>query len=71
MRAMLMERIVLSNKVEKKAGPITKAGRGVVRCGWRGGPKDGGVLPNPLSSGELVVPHLAASRPHQRFPEQN
>jgi hypothetical protein len=25
MRAMLMERIVLSNKVEKKAGPITKA----------------------------------------------
>ena len=31
MRAMLMERIVLSNKVEKKAGPITKAGRGVVR----------------------------------------
>ena len=31
MRAMLLERIVLSNKVEKKAGPITKAGRGVVR----------------------------------------
>jgi hypothetical protein len=32
MRAMLMERIVLSNKVEKKAGPITKAGRGTVRA---------------------------------------
>ena len=32
MRAMLMERIVLSNKVEKKAGPITKAGRGIVRA---------------------------------------
>ena len=31
MCTMLMERIVLSNKVEKKAGPITKAGRGVVR----------------------------------------
>jgi hypothetical protein len=32
MRAMLMERIVLSNKVEKKAGPITKASRGIVRA---------------------------------------
>ena len=31
MRSMLMERIVLSNKVEKKAGLITKAGRGVAR----------------------------------------
>ena len=28
---MLMERIVLSNKVEKKAGPITKRALGVVR----------------------------------------
>ena len=31
MRAMLMERIVLSNKVQKMAGVITKAGRGIVR----------------------------------------
>ena len=31
MRAMLKEHIVLSNKVEKMAGLITKAGRGTVR----------------------------------------
>ena len=31
MRAILIERIVLSNKVQKMAGSITKRGRGIVR----------------------------------------